>query len=152
MPLLKQRECAKCGTRFELYEARGKTTVFDRDDDQMICPVDGCGEPVETARAIVSAPLVVGVAGYPRFNAGLGMVVDSRSHEKRIEQERGLIPLEGAAGSMHAEWKRHQEAAEAHHAAVRRGQAEAIEACPETRRALDIMAKEAKESGQELVR
>lgn len=136
MPLLRQRVCARCEQPFELYEAGGKVSVFDRDDDLMICPFDGCGEPVETAKAVLS-PNVVGVKGYPYFDVGLGCEVESATHRRKIMAERGLVAVDGAATSMAEQHERQQNANAARMAKIKADQERAIAACPETRQVLD---------------
>ncbi len=137
MPLLRLRQCAGCGLDFELFEQNGKVSVFDRDDDLMICPYPGCGQPVETATAKIGGIPIATKWDNKKYDMGAGRTFESASERNRWMKKKGLVALDGAARSMADDWARQQTAANEAHAKVRADQARAIDACPETKRALD---------------
>ena len=90
MALLRHRKCMDCMERYSVLEHGGDVLGMDRDDDKPICPK--CGSKVFAS--VVEAAAVID-RGYPRFDRGLGIELQSAAHRKQVCEERGLIPVDG---------------------------------------------------------
>ena len=90
MALIRHRKCHDCLEPYSVLEHGGETLGMDRVDDQPICPQ--CGSKVFSS--VVHAPKPID-QGYPRFDRGLGIELQSAAHRKQVCAERGLVPVDG---------------------------------------------------------
>lgn len=97
MPLLRQRRCKACETEYEVLESKGQVIGMG-DDDCPDCPQCGGSE----YEGLIGAPLGIDLGDeasvgrhYPRWDSGLGCMVNSAKHRRQLCKERGLVPVDG---------------------------------------------------------
>lgn len=76
--------------------ALGFDDVVDRlhgEDPKAPRPCPSCGEPAPWV--FVPAHVDGSLVTYPRFDRGLGIVLESEQHRRQVCRERGLIPVDG---------------------------------------------------------
>lgn len=90
MALLRHRRCLDCLKPYAVLQHGGVSVGMDRDDDEPTCPQ--CGSKEFTS--VVQAAMPID-RGYPRFDRGLGIELQSAAHRRQVCAERGLIPVDG---------------------------------------------------------
>ena len=136
MGATKTRQCP-AGHRYDVLDHRGVVTVLEKEGDacfELTCPTCGAAEFTEHLLGVGEEYVPHG-AGYPYFDHGLGVELESAEHRRRVMRERGVVCMEGEAGREFDRIMGERRAAEAREGERRRQDAERQAADPEIRRA-----------------
>jgi len=123
MPIRTYR-CQDCSHQFDLLFVRGEPTSLDHEDiNDTSCPECGAGRRVSILAGAHGIELgdVAGVGRhYPRFDAGLGRMVNSAAHRRQLCAAMGVQPVDGDIDleRPHGEMVARREARHARQAAV----------------------------------
>lgn len=98
MGATKTRECP-AGHRYDVLDHRGVVTVLAKEGDDcfvLTCPTCGSAEFTEHLLGVGEEYVPHG-SGFPYYDHGLGLEVESPDHRRRVMKERGLVCMEGEA-------------------------------------------------------
>ena len=93
MALIEKRRCVSCDVQYEVVIVRGEAVCMEADDNRSGCP--RCAGAEFDRNVFFDAPLPIELNGYPYFDRGLGMRIESAKHRRQVCKERGLVPLDG---------------------------------------------------------
>jgi len=107
MATISHRRCTECKTRYELIEVSGAFLRMTHDDVEGLgCP--GCGEEgfdrlLSRGGGAKHRNRASEDVLYPYFNRGLGVMLESAEHKKRVMKEMGVVEAPGLDITKQAE-------------------------------------------------
>lgn len=118
------RKCLDCGSAFDLWTKGDDRTIVQRLDDELACPKCGAGESRWQWHSWGYADQFEVINTFPRYDRGLGVMLESEEHRRQVCKQMGVVPLEHVPSDFPSAYKearrKQEEAADRGEAYLRR--------------------------------